>query len=544
MTEAESIARLRATLASDPQTDDLPASMDAVQKAVSEWWATPYMPWFTDHGINHSRRVAEYALLLADVPNLGSNRRLSGLELYILFVAAWVHDLGMQDLLKYGRLGDPIDFASVRHEHPDQTCRNVLAAYPTLGLPPSDSRLAEMVAYVARAHGTNYYTDSVKVLRSLSPVRGLQVRGPLLASLLLMADELDLRYERARPLAGRAELNYVSEAHAFKHRCVADVRPSMGDDGTIGVALTLIFPQRMSVDDTLAIERWISVKLRVQMGMVEPELTAGFGGQARFDRNIAVDRRYALTPDTSPSTEAMSLIRAETQINELINHHLIFQRVKQAITQNAVALITGDVDLAHNIDDQGREDLLSAVEAHALASGRRLRKSVRAWLLGTATAADVLEEWLLEPGTVTAGLEEATVVTGDEDHRRRELLGRLAAEVRSGGEVAWLLAISTFDSLPAADRTWLAGVAFPTLRLAGQVSIIGTATPGTALSIPDTPVLNEQMGELDRDGVLRFLGRYVSRVTALAECEAGLGYSGYKRIAQAHESVLRGQVTE
>jgi hypothetical protein len=439
MTEVEAITRLRAALASDPRTVDLPASMDAVQEAVREWWATPYMPWFTDHGVDHSRRVAEYALCLADVPNLGSNRRLASLELYILFVAAWLHDLGMQDLLKHGQLGDHIDFARIRHEHPDQTCKNVLNDYAGLGLPTSAPRLAELVAYVARAHGTNYYADSVEVLRSLSPIRGLPVRGPLLASLLLMADELDLHYERAKPLGGRAELNFVSEAHAFKHRCVADVRPSMADDGTIGIVLTLAFPQQMSVDDTLAIERWISVKLRVQMGMVEPELKAGFSGQARFDRNIAIDRRSALTPDTPASVEAMSLIRAETQIDELINQQLIFQRVKQAVAQNSVVLVTGDVDLVLNVDEHGREDLLLAVEAQAIANGRRLRRSARAWLLGTATAADVLEEWLLDPGTRTANPEDATLVTGDEHDRRRELLERLtvAAGIRckSAGEV-------------------------------------------------------------------------------------------------------------
>ena len=542
MPEAAAVTRLRTALASERETADLPASMDAVERAVGEWWSTNYMPWFTDHGIDHSRRVAECALLLADVPNLGSDRRLSDLELYILFVSAWVHDLGMQDLLSRGMLGESVDFASIRHEHPDRTCSNVLRDYQTLGLPASDSRLAEMVAYVARAHGTKYYTDSVRLLRTFPPVRGRQVRGPLLASLLLMADELDLRYERAKPLPGRVELNFISEAHAFKHRCVTDVHPSIGLNGTIGVALTLTFPRQMSVDDSLALERWISVKLRVQMGMVEPELIDGFGGQARFDRNIAIDRRSALTPDPPASVEAMSIIRAETQVDELINHRLMFQRINRAIEENTVVLITGGVDLAHNIDKQGREDLLLALEAQAIANGRRHRKSDRAWLLGAATAADVLEEWLLDSKALTADTEDTTAVTGHEDARRTELLDRLTAEVESE-DAAWVFTISTFDSLPAADRTWLAGVAFPALRLVGHISIVVSGTPGTALSIPDTQVLNEQMGELDREGVLRFLGRYVSLNTALAECEAEFDYSEYKRIVQAHERVLRGQVT-
>jgi hypothetical protein len=542
MTEDTEIGRLRAALAGDRETSDLPESMDAVQRAVGEWWKVPYMPWFTDHGIDHSRRVAEYALGLAVVPNLGSNRRLSALDLYILFVAAWLHDIGMQDLLRAGLLGDPINFGRIRHEHPDRTCQNILSDYTSLGL-PDDFRLAELVAYVARAHGTNYYTDSVGVLRSLSEARGIPVRGPLLASLLLIADELDLRYERAKPLAGRAKVNFISEAHVFKHRCVTGVCASMADNGTIGVELKLTFPGEMPVEDILAVERWITVKLRVQMGMVEPELSEGFGGQARFNRNISVDRRIALTPESPPSAKAMSIIRAETQIDELINHRLMFQRVKEAIEANAIVLITGEVDLIHKIDEQGREDLLLALGAQAIANDRRLRRSIRAWLLGAATAADVLEEWLLLSDIHEEDLEEIKAATGSENDRRTELLAKLIAELKSS-ECVWLFTMSSFDSLPAADRTWLTSVAFPQLQVAGDISIIATAIPGTALSIPDTPVLNEQMGELDRTGVLRFLGRYVRRSAALAECDAKFSYSEYKRMAQAHERVLLGQVTE
>src|SRR5690349_13256848 len=84
MTEADPVERLCAALAGDPRTRDLPKSVRGVQDAVSEWWRVPYMTWFTDHGPDHSRRVAENALLLAEVPNLSSKNRLSSFELYIL----------------------------------------------------------------------------------------------------------------------------------------------------------------------------------------------------------------------------------------------------------------------------------------------------------------------------------------------------------------------------------------------------------------------------------------------------------------------------
>lgn len=143
--------------------------------------------------------------------------------------------------------------------------------------------LAETVADVARAHGTAYYRDTVDNRLSVTrTVRNAAVRPRLLAALLLLADELDLHYERAKPLAGWAITNPTSEAHKFKHECVQSVRVDCRRDGSVHIGLELMLPPGLRSEDALAVQRWIEVKLRRQMGMVEPEILVGFQNQVRL----------------------------------------------------------------------------------------------------------------------------------------------------------------------------------------------------------------------------------------------------------------------
>lgn len=173
---------------------------------MKDVWSTNYQQWFTDHGPAHSRRVASYAMQLTQFPLLHDTQKLNTLEMFILWASAWLHDIGMQDLRSAGApLGqmNSADYARVRHEHPDRSSENILREWRKLGLPDGDAALVDVVADVARAHGTKFYNDTVKNrLRDESMVRNKRVRPRLLAAILLFADELDLHNQRVVLLGG------------------------------------------------------------------------------------------------------------------------------------------------------------------------------------------------------------------------------------------------------------------------------------------------------------------------------------------------------
>src|SRR6266478_8731682 len=98
---------------------ELGESLKKIETFLKDWWNVPYLPWFTDHGPNHSRRVMEY--LLAIIPEgLSAESQLTPVELYVGCAAALTHDLGMQVLIeREAKLGEltAADYDAVRAQH-------------------------------------------------------------------------------------------------------------------------------------------------------------------------------------------------------------------------------------------------------------------------------------------------------------------------------------------------------------------------------------------------------------------------------------------
>jgi len=280
------ILELSQALRAVPRHGDLLLVLEEIERRLDQHWSTNYLAWFTDHGPDHVRRVAGYALQLGRPPSIAPDQQLTVLEKAILCAAALLHDVGMNDLgLCARKLGEmlPEDFPAVRHDHPRRSLELILDDPDAWGL-PAEPALIEVIALVAQSHGTAFYSATLPQLAERATVRNETVRGRLLAALLLMADELDLHYERESALPGHAQLTPVSEAHAFKHRVIRSSAPRFRDDGAIDIRLTASLPNALSDDDREAIVSWIVVKLRRQMGLVEPELERGFAGQVRLSR--------------------------------------------------------------------------------------------------------------------------------------------------------------------------------------------------------------------------------------------------------------------
>ncbi|WP_193607707.1 HD domain-containing protein [Nocardioides lijunqiniae] len=502
--------------------------MPRVEDFVRTWWRTPFLPWFTDHGVAHSQRVAAYAERIADSDNLPSGVRLSALERFILWSSAWLHDLGMQSLLGMD-LGavDEAGYGRVRHEHPAQSALVIAEHAVAIGLPPDDLMLHELIAYVARAHGTDYYTGSVARLRRYTEVRNESIRGTLLAAILLMADEMDLHYQRNVSKPAFATLNQVSEAHAFKHRCIVAARvrhdPTCGD---IVIELVTRRSDQQTDDAVTLAERWVIEKLRKQIALTENEIAAGFRGHIRFSRSIRVSRiEGGLVSSAQPSAEVLAIIRSDLAISDTINHSIELRQVRQGVEDRSVVTIRGRYDRAGQQDIDGREDLLRATDLwlreqgnFAVASSYALPESG-----GAASCLDVL-----------AGLHRQVAPAINPGATRDDVLHALEVALEDEPRHVVLL-VSSLDLLPPSDVRWFVAHAVEALRSHSDVSFVFSGEPGSPEMGVATGAMEVHTGNLAVDDVETYLARYVTRVAAHSEAAVdGLTYAQFKRLRAAH----------
>ena len=82
--------------------EHLKTSLDLIRQATLKIWASDaprIIKDYTDHGIEHSKRIISYVekLLFAN-----SGRTLTSVEVYLLLASIYLHDIGMQcDVVKY-----------------------------------------------------------------------------------------------------------------------------------------------------------------------------------------------------------------------------------------------------------------------------------------------------------------------------------------------------------------------------------------------------------------------------------------------------------
>ncbi len=500
--------------------------MPRVRDYVTEWWTQPYLPWFTDHGSGHSQRVAAYAEKLASSANVGGLLALTSLERFILWASAWLHDLGMQSLL-----GMPLGsieasgYERIRHEHPSQSAILIADNADLIGLPVGDTPLHTVVAYVARAHGTHFYADSVDFLRTYTRVRNQVVRGPLLGAILLMADEMDLHYERARPPVGDATLTRVSTAHALKHQCVTGADVEYDAQGNIYLSVTCQQMAGQSSEMLTSVERWIVEKLRRQIALVESEFSDGFGGAARLSRAIRVNRIASPFAGTEPSPDVLAIIAADLAQDDLINHTQALREMKWAVNSRLTAIVTGQLSLKPFCDRDGREDILRAVEAWARAAGDTLVISSFAIVESTsaATCTDVLVNLI----------EQADPGFDFHGEARDACLIRLV-ELIEGRDQHVVIVLSSIDMLAPADSQWMFATAVPRLEGSGDVSIVLSADPSRRADGLAESIVWVSTGSLQRDQVESHLARYVGAFAARSEAGADLSYWDVRSLRTSH----------
>ncbi len=310
-------------------SDEYFSLYENIKQTAGDIWKNARLGWFTNHGTAHSQTIVR--LLDQLCGDLLADEQPSGLqtdEVFLLLAAAWLHDIGMQDLS--GLNGKSVDqlteveWEIVRKRHPARAQEIIAASAP--GSPQPNPFLATLklnrnvctpLSLICMGHGSSYYEEAVSRLAPRTfdiSGKGKPIRGTLLTSLLLLADELDLHFSRVDD-----EVNYplskISLLHYFRHHFVNHVEVAKITPMEKQVRITLALPEEEQHSDwAKALQDWLNQKLRAELHRTDEYIQKGFDNRLHWaGQRIAfiIDRaeRYE---KKLPSSEVINLLRRET----------------------------------------------------------------------------------------------------------------------------------------------------------------------------------------------------------------------------------------
>lgn len=430
-------------------------SLAITRSSVEAHWKSARLYWFTDHTDKHSHRVADLAAEIASKRELGQ-RKLNSLERYLLEMAAWLHDIGMQSSAPPGVESAiyPSDPKIVRERHPQLSYEAILKNGFNTGIPANHTAVIEFVALLARSHGTHFYDDSVELLKAQFPTLvNWDVRGGLLAAILLMADELDLDSRRVPAEAQPQEFGVESDAHWFKHECVEGVKLLVRADDRGRVQIRVRLQSYPNADNEVvsAVKAWIEDKLVAQIAKTEKEFADGFGGYFEFDRTIDFPVREGQVPSKRLYPEMLEVIERDNARALLINHDKCYAECLTAVLDRFSLAILGQ---SPSVAEDGREDLLRLLVLELKKDGTAVAHIGRAEDHSNLVPSDVMTRWIGQLMITTAG-----DVPVHEVPKATFLLARIVEHLESSPRQI-VLGISSIDELSEATRDWLLGNVF------------------------------------------------------------------------------------
>jgi len=168
--------------------------LNTIESAAKEILSQQFLQHYTDHTIDHSKRIIKILeKLLADYPAL-----LNEQEKFILIASVYLHDIGMQSPIYAGikkksyTLKDAEKVREIHHETSAKMIRENVSNIQGLSLGLERcSDYIDFIAEVSRYHRKLKITE----LKD-SSLAGEKIKLPLLAGLLKLADELDADYRR------------------------------------------------------------------------------------------------------------------------------------------------------------------------------------------------------------------------------------------------------------------------------------------------------------------------------------------------------------
>ena len=227
---------------------ELRARLISIRVAAKEILKIGLMRYFTDHSVTHSDRLTAVVDQFI-APVQGLNSRLSDQELFVLYAACYLHDIGMH----YDRAGDTgavgkalaglggenrsadrvgsmawddprpeTQFDLLRKYHHlisgEMVLSSVNAESPPVGMQLTHEDGSEYIASICEAHGLNLDAEEdARRYAEITQDRG-SLRVGLLAAILRIADILDESQRRANPRERRTlALDVEAKTHWFRH---------------------------------------------------------------------------------------------------------------------------------------------------------------------------------------------------------------------------------------------------------------------------------------------------------------------------------------
>jgi hypothetical protein len=214
------------------------ARLIALRDAVKPILANNLLPYFTAHDVEHCDRVTTVIDAFIEPLQVSANR-LTDDELFALYAAAYLHDIGMQyenvgksptitaaiGLESWESLPTDVKRDLLRRHHPAISAELVTASVrnqtPPIGFQLIDDDLPSAVASICEAHGIE--TEGQRYAELTADAPGLRMR--LLAGILRCADILEESRRRAvRARAASLDLPIESQVHWWRHYYTNDVR--------------------------------------------------------------------------------------------------------------------------------------------------------------------------------------------------------------------------------------------------------------------------------------------------------------------------------
>jgi|GEM_PF-924382 len=319
------------------------SNLQQVKGAALKIWAVPKLRWFTDHGPEHSRAVVDLIGRIVEPMYRHQVGLLTADELFVLLTSCYLHDIGMQCLI---RNGTPVtgltekDFEWVRKVHAIQSGKIIRDGTIDLGgefgIVPFDIErdYLEAIILVSVAHATDQFFSLVARLEGTPPApRNIPIRGSFLAALLLMGDELHLHERRVNhclnPTICKLELlPPESLLHIFTHHYIT--RVEIADNGTRAferkITVYFQFPQvsRAYAHDIAAA---VLVKLMKQCNR-----TREIVGTANLQWTEEIDCRFVsdvMQLRSDLPSEALQLLTMHVADRKLIDRHSVIAKLKE-----------------------------------------------------------------------------------------------------------------------------------------------------------------------------------------------------------------------
>ena len=302
--------------------EPLARSLEVIEQGVTELWAANGSPQFTDHSVAHSRRVAVLADEIVGRRDLPQALRLTVRERYLLRAAALAHDIGMQDFRAAS--GEVEKLSEVRASHPRRSAEMIISRAFDTGLPDHEDIGRRLLALLVESHGTHHYPPAYGRMTSREfHLNNELVKLGRLAPILLMADELDLAYDRIATRQPFFPLGDASKAHFLKHKCVTGVQVRDSQRG-LTISIQFDIPQGISRAESVEIVNWVIYKLERQIALTRDALEEGFDGHLFFNSKIDVQMDHGTDPPTNLySPRVIGHIAAENAEHRLINHETV-----------------------------------------------------------------------------------------------------------------------------------------------------------------------------------------------------------------------------